>query len=706
MLAQPTDLDRDFYYLALVDYADGLARFSDDRAWGYFEEAIDFHPENNLEAINRYTQHLLSRRREQVQQALEVLDTRLTSEQRVRFVLPARLRKQAMEILGLDTTSADAEVATIEQRLSGGWGKAPTEERSSKVTGTEAPVVASFTLDSRIPTIFAPAVALAVTSDSRVSAIFAVLPDNTDTQKVDERTIQQDAIFNPNGAMNNRWTSLSPTTTAVKLATLKWPNSNRAGLVRLGTDNTVYYRYFNGASWGTWQSLGQTALDVAATAWPPGPADIYIVGLDGYIRQSHSPNGQPGSWGTWVSHACCASEVATAVTPGGLLYLAAQATTQSLGYAVWVTTTSNSSTYTPWINLGQAPGGQVKDLTLLAYNNVVGLAVVGANNCSLYQKHNNGGVWYASWFNYSSSPCFKNVSSFNTDDGGAYLVYIGTSTNALSTQRFTGGAWAGIVPQGTRTWIAAAGANIDDEAGNAYEHTEANDDCRVKHYSSGPVCDNYGNCFWTQGVNLAEIIYNEARAETLGAQDAVGWTVRDRAFEGLSNPSLCNSYPGAEAGGTLTADCRNPDTGVPCNQNGFCDNTPRYCCAMHGGQTQLGTSGYQFIDEHVDINTLVSSGVMDEAVWVGNGLVPDMSTGWCPPGVGNCYLNCAAPWSDGINFNFSDPSPHGPMEFRGFAYPVPNSSCQQAPTTNTCPGGAANSICCNASPNNYFWNRK
>ncbi len=196
VLAQPKDLDRDHYYLALVDYANGLALLSEARAWGYFEEAINFHPENNLEAINRYAQHLLIREREQVQKALEVLDTRLTSEQRVRFVLPARLRKQAMEIMGLDTASADGELALIEQRLGQGmWGNAPTTDRSSKVMSTETSIVA----------LIAPRSAIAqAVADDRVSAIFAIPPDTIGTT-ADERIIKQDAIFSPNGAMNNRW---------------------------------------------------------------------------------------------------------------------------------------------------------------------------------------------------------------------------------------------------------------------------------------------------------------------------------------------------------------------------------------------------------------------------------------------------------------------------------------------------------------------
>jgi len=327
---------------------------------------------------------------------------------------------------------------------------------------------------------------------------------------------------------------------------------------------------------------------------------------------------------------------------------------------------------------------------------------IGSGDCGLYYRDWNG----SSWTNWALvATCYKQVSSFSTytGDGGAYMLLLDTN-NLLHTNRFTGSVWSGIRPPDTQTpWLAAAGLNIDDDTGNVYEHTQTADDCRVSSFLFGPVCDSHGNCFYAQGVNLAEIIYNEAAGETLGAQDAVGWTVRDRAFEGLSDTKLCGSYVGAETGGTVTATCR---ANVQCNAPGLCDNTPRYCCVMHGGQFRVGTSGYQFDDEHVDMDTLTSSGVMFEAELVGTGLVPDISTSWCPSGIGQCYFDCLFPDSDQFISNYSEPSPHGPMEFQSSVYPLPNPSCQQAPTANTCPGGATNSVCCNASPNNYFWNRK
>lgn len=54
ILAQPREGDRDHYYRALVDYGDGLVQLNDTpRAWGYFEDAIAFHPEQNVSNLQK-----------------------------------------------------------------------------------------------------------------------------------------------------------------------------------------------------------------------------------------------------------------------------------------------------------------------------------------------------------------------------------------------------------------------------------------------------------------------------------------------------------------------------------------------------------------------------------------------------------------------------------------------------------------------------
>src|SRR3989442_1635887 len=149
ILALPKDLDQFHYYLALVNYADALARLGDDRAWDYFEEAITFHPENNLEAINRYARHLLDWNL--TQRAFALLNASLTSEQRVRFYLLAFLRREAMQKAGLDTASADAEIDRIYQRAAeGSWAFARASEvQGQPIVSLAAPVSAAASSSSR-----------------------------------------------------------------------------------------------------------------------------------------------------------------------------------------------------------------------------------------------------------------------------------------------------------------------------------------------------------------------------------------------------------------------------------------------------------------------------------------------------------------------------------------------------------------------------
>jgi len=114
ILVVASQLDGKYHYIALVDYADGLARLGDLRAAGpQFEQAITVNPVNNVEAVNKYAKHLLDRG--DAATALAVLE-RLTRRQRLMWGLPAFLRKDALQRLGRDTRSADDEIQQIERR--------------------------------------------------------------------------------------------------------------------------------------------------------------------------------------------------------------------------------------------------------------------------------------------------------------------------------------------------------------------------------------------------------------------------------------------------------------------------------------------------------------------------------------------------------------------------------------------------------------
>ncbi|MFL6258808.1 MAG: hypothetical protein ACJ76Y_03750 [Thermoanaerobaculia bacterium] len=98
----------------MLDYADGLASLGDDKAWSYFDRALELRPKGDIEAVNRYARQLIDHG--ESRKAVAILQDRLTPEQRIRFRLPAYLLREAQQKAGLDTSSADAEIARIESR--------------------------------------------------------------------------------------------------------------------------------------------------------------------------------------------------------------------------------------------------------------------------------------------------------------------------------------------------------------------------------------------------------------------------------------------------------------------------------------------------------------------------------------------------------------------------------------------------------------
>ncbi len=138
------------HYLALVDYADGLARLKRRESDSRFEEAIRLHPINNVEAINRYAQYLLARR--DAARALALLEE-MTPDQRLMSVLPVFLRKRALEQRGRNTSSADAEIALLRQRAGDAVGGVARPELTGEAPASRQPAFQHswYTDDCRSP---------------------------------------------------------------------------------------------------------------------------------------------------------------------------------------------------------------------------------------------------------------------------------------------------------------------------------------------------------------------------------------------------------------------------------------------------------------------------------------------------------------------------------------------------------------------------
>ncbi|MEQ1440713.1 hypothetical protein AAG565_15280 [Fontimonas sp. SYSU GA230001] len=279
--------------------------------------------------------------------------------------------------------------------------------------------------------------------------------------------------------------------------------------------------------------------------------------------------------------------------------------------------------------------------------------------------------------------------------------------------------------------VPSAEYAVPAAAPSGFKHEEQADDCR-RDPNDFPLsgedkiyyCPGTGAVVVTHVFNLAEVIWNEARGESFGGQAAVAWTVRNRT----RRKPTCDSYPGAE-GGKGTSTCR---SALTCNvplyspPNASCDTAKRYCCVLHGGTTKVGATHLQFNDAHHAVDESICLTTFLVAHTTRDGHTRDPATGYQSPLCGNapddlcatnyCKRKCSpdepdcsgCPFSSCDWFNWVGTPIDGAQEYRNKAYaPLGNSaSCKQAPTTNTCTGDDSNFVCCDAPPNNYFWNRK
>ncbi len=232
-----------------------------------------------------------------------------------------------------------------------------------------------------------------------------------------------------------------------------------------------------------------------------------------------------------------------------------------------------------------------------------------------------------------------------------------------------------------------------------FSHTVAADDCRATTYTT-LYCDQFNSCFQVYTMNIAEVLWNEARGETLGAQTLVTWSVRNRALQNLkqlTTGGYCDVYIGGPAYRSSNTSWQN----LPCNEKlsypTHCNLSRYYCFVVHGGTTTVGAQHYQYNDAHVATQSLWDSGVVYRAWRSINGYHPDVSSNWVPPWMSGCALTCSPePGCSAGSANFYDGSPNGPMEYRANTY--------TAAAANDCKQ-VKGFVCSNSSPNNYFWNR-
>jgi hypothetical protein len=295
---------------------------------------------------------------------------------------------------------------------------------------------------------------------------------------------------------------LRPQQGGKKLCLSKWPNGDGANQPAYGKRSRLYAidnagqirvrDYDSGvaaAQWSIWYTFGAppgtTAIDVSAAAKWDGSHEVYAVGQNGSLYWRHCTGFSTSTTCTPWQQAgfCCVSKVAVAVLQptsggptGGTLYITAQASTANLANAVWVTKCINNNCtipadFVPWTNLGQMPGGLVRDLSILPYINTVAIVGASAGQCNLYQKHKSLGqeTWDPNWNQTGGGRCYKSVSAFKTigsrgTDRDAFLVAIGTNDGFAYVSRYDAqiNSWGPSTQKGSVTWISLSGFNFNE----------------------------------------------------------------------------------------------------------------------------------------------------------------------------------------------------------------------------------------------------
>ncbi len=193
-----------------------------------------------------------------------------------------------------------------------------------------------------------------------------------------------------------------------------------------------------------------------------------------------------------------------------------------------------------------------------------------------------------------------------------------------------------------------------------FAHRNLRDDSRGKYSSAWVNSVTEANrVYSTHFLNIAEVVYNEARGASSIGRIAVGWAIRNRATMDMMG---CDFYLGAE-GHAKTNKCREV-TSMGTNHHLYGDIYAQYACVVHGGTTTVGAINTEMNDSHVSLADLESSGIIWELVHVVNGWMPDPTS-----------LHAFAPVIYPER-NYTAGNPDGAQEWGNFNYCAENHACK------------------------------
>ena len=259
-------------------------------------------------------------------------------------------------------------------------------------------------------------------------------------------------------------------------------------------------------------------------------------------------------------------------------------------------------------------------------------------------------------------------------------------------QNLSKSPFVGSIPKFTEIVNSFPSNSLNLPTANAYPfaHNNETDDSRSMDRTSRIISPK-GYIFSPLTLNVAEVIYNEARGARQQARYAIGWAIRNRATIDMNGADF---YHGTESDPSVNK-CREATPYRP--YENYLEIFKQYSCVVHGGTTRVGSKHSQMNDDHVDLKDLEPSGIIWDTVYVLNGWVPD-------PTVPHLFLTDVYPY-----FDFTTGNPEGAQEWqkinycaKNYAYKIRlgNVGGDQPKQEDFCPQNGE------VSTDNFFWGRK
>lgn len=197
-----------------------------------------------------------------------------------------------------------------------------------------------------------------------------------------------------------------------------------------GTDNALWHRSWNGASWGAWQSLGGTLItDPSAVSQGANSVDVFVIGTDHAIWHRAWSGTQWSAWDRVGGYATSAPDAASWGT--GRLDVVVRGTDNGLWHRSW-----NGTSWGAWDAVG---GTATSDPSLVASGSGrLDVFVRGTDNALWHRSGAGAGTW-SGWDSpggmLSSGPDAASCATGHLD------VFMQGTGNGLWQRGFNGTSW-------------------------------------------------------------------------------------------------------------------------------------------------------------------------------------------------------------------------------------------------------------------------